>query len=117
MNKDDDYPHLRNLTKRNKENSLNPVPRKQSEPENHKQPSRSKLIISYHLGTTPVAIESNHNNKNFIQENKNKVINKEIPKKSTKKEDLDTAIHKNYGKTPEYLQKYKQDAEDKKEML
>ena len=54
---------------------------------------------------------------NFIQENKNKIQNKEVPLKSTKKEEVDLAIHRNFGKTPEYLQKYKQDAEDKKEFL
>lgn len=57
------------------------------------------------------------NTKNFIEENKNKIQNKEILKKSAKKEEIDSAVHKNFGKTPEYLQKYKKDAEDKKEFL
>ena len=57
------------------------------------------------------------NTKNFIEENKNKIQNKETLKKSSQKEEIDTAVHKNFGKTPEYLQKFKKDAEDKKEFL
>jgi hypothetical protein len=40
LNKDDDYPHLRNLSKRNKEDSLNPVSRNQPKAEIEEPKSR-----------------------------------------------------------------------------
>ena len=39
----------------------------------------------------------------------------DVPIKVIKKEEAESAIHRNFGKTPDYLLKYKQDAEDKKE--
>lgn len=55
--------------------------------------------------------------KNYISENRNKVINNEIPQKLRKIEVKENLVNKkNYGKVPNYLQKYRQDAEDKKEL-
>ncbi len=77
-----------------------------------------KIIIK---GPTPKSNDINHLapriNKNYILDNRNKITSGELPKKSNKKDEIDIGIHKNYGKTPEYLQKYKQDQEDKKENL
>ena len=71
------------------------------------------------LGLKYNSNENNKINKNkiFIQENKNRIHNKEVPLKSTKKDEVEPIVHRNYGKTPEYLQKFKQDADDKKEFL
>jgi hypothetical protein len=43
------------------------------------------------------------------------VTQNEIPSKVMKKDDPKPAIHNNFGKTPEYLLKYKHEAEMKKE--
>ena len=63
------------------------------------------------------------NNKNFVEENKQKVIKGEIPKKihnsnnnnnsNTKSEQNN--FHKEFGKTPKYLKNMKIEAEKKKE--
>jgi hypothetical protein len=53
--------------------------------------------------------------KDHILENKNKIAQNEVPIKVIKKEESDPAIHKNFGKTPDYLVKYKQEAEMKKD--
>jgi len=50
--------------------------------------------------------------KNYIMENKNKV-NEIQPKQQAKAQEPST--HKNFGKVPEYLQKYKTESEEKKE--
>jgi len=69
-------------------------------------------------GPTPKSNEINQlkpkEKKNYILENKTKVTQNEIPSKVAKKEEIETAIHKDFGKTPDYLQKYKQEAEEKK---
>jgi hypothetical protein len=120
-NKDDDFPHLRKLKQSQKEKSLTPMQRNRHEIEVVKNNLEGKRIFKMRIGPTYKANELHlppmKNSKNFIDENKNKIHNKEISKKSTNKEDADKPIHKNFGKTPEYIQKYKQDAEDKKELM
>ena len=60
-----------------------------------------------------------NNNKNFIEENKQKVIKGEIPKKKIPMNNINKSnenpYHKEYGKTPKYLQNMKIEAEKKKE--
>ena len=60
-----------------------------------------------------------NNNKNFIEENKQKVIKGEIPKKKIPINNINKSnenpYHKEYGKTPKYLQNMKIEAEKKKE--
>lgn len=48
-------------------------------------------------------------NHNYIFENKQLVINNKIPKKYICPVEPESAIHKDYGKMPEYLEKYKQE--------
>ena len=59
-----------------------------------------------------------NNNKNFIEENKQKVIKGEIPKKKIPMNNINKSnenpYHKEYGKTPKYLQNMKIEAEKKK---
>jgi hypothetical protein len=45
---------------------------------------------------------------NKLPDNKNIMTTKKL-------EGPETLVHKNFGKTPEYLKKYKQEAENKKE--
>jgi hypothetical protein len=84
------------------------------ENEKHFQNERRSL-----KGPTPKSNEINNlnpkNNKNHILENKLKVTQNEVPIKAVKKEDPQQAIHKDFGKTPDYLLKYKADAEKQKE--
>ncbi len=75
------------------------------------------MILNKILGLKYNSNENINKNKNFIKENKNKIQNKEVPLKLTKKDEVEPVVHRNFGKTPEYLQKFKQDAEDKKEFL
>ena len=60
-----------------------------------------------------------NNNKNFIEENKQKVIKGEIPKKKIPMNNINKSnenpYHKEYGKTPKYLQNMKIEEEKKKE--
>ena len=60
------------------------------------------------------------NNKNFVEENKQKVIKGEIPKKmhinsNTNNKPEQEHFHKEFGKTPKYLKNMKIEAEKKKE--
>ena len=62
-----------------------------------------------------------NNNKNFIEENKQKIIKGEIPKKiknnnNVNKSSEQNPFHKEYGKTPQYLKNMKIEAEKKKEL-
>ena len=62
-----------------------------------------------------------NNNKNFIEENKQKIIKGEIPKKSQTNNNVNKSseqnpFHKEYGKTPQYLKNMKIEAEKKKEL-
>jgi hypothetical protein len=70
-------------------------------------------------GPTPKSNEINNlnpkSNKNYILENRMKVTQNDVPVKAIKKEEPQQAIHKDFGKTPEYLLKYKADAEKQKE--
>jgi len=52
--------------------------------------------------------------KNYIMDNKNKI--QEIQPKQAKSKD-EPSTHKNFGKVPEYLQKYKSEIEEKKEQV
>jgi hypothetical protein len=60
------------------------------------------------------------NNKNFIEENKQKIIKGEIPKKIPVNKSNDKSsqnnFHKDFGKTPQYLKNMKIEAEKKKEL-
>ena len=60
------------------------------------------------------------NNKNFIEENKQKVIKGEIPKKIStnnyNNKSVQNNLHKDFGKTPKYLKNMKIEAEKKKEL-
>lgn len=71
-------------------------------------------------GPTPKATEINallpKIQRNHITDNKVKITHNEIPSKVIKKEEPESAIHKHFGKTPDYLKKYKQEAEEKKLM-
>ena len=61
-----------------------------------------------------------NNNKNFIEENKQKVIKGEIPKKLPVNKSNDKSsqnnFHKDFGKTPQYIKNMKIEAEKKKEL-
>ena len=60
-----------------------------------------------------------NNNKNYIEENKQKVIKGEIPKKvpvNNFNKQVQNPYHKEYGKTPQYLKNMKMEAEKKKEL-
>ena len=60
------------------------------------------------------------NNKNYIEENKQKIIKGEIPLKSginnTFNKSSQNPYHKDYGKTPQYLKNMKLEAERQKEL-
>jgi len=56
--------------------------------------------------------KGNKDKKNYIQDNKNKIH--EIQPKQAKTQEQ-PSTHKNFGKVPEYLQKYKTESEGKKE--
>ena len=56
-----------------------------------------------------------NNNKNYIEENKQKIIKPHINKKNNNKVE-DNPYHKEYGKTPQYLKNMKIEAERKKEI-
>jgi hypothetical protein len=74
-------------------------------------------------GPTPKSTEINslapRMNKNHILENRMKITENKIPPVSSKKgegnSNSNQPIHKEFGKTPEYLQKFKREAEEKKE--
>ena len=55
-------------------------------------------------------------NKNFIEENKQMVINGQIQKKIKNNKSMQNPYHKEYGKTPKYLQNMKIEAEKQKEI-
>ena len=60
-----------------------------------------------------------NNNKNFVEENKQKVIKGNIPKKipvNNFNKSAENPYHKEYGKTPQYLKNMKIKAEKKKEL-
>lgn len=54
--------------------------------------------------------------KNYLKENKQMIHEHKIPNKVKPKEIKEGPIHKNYGKTPEYITKMKIEAEVKKEI-
>ena len=56
-----------------------------------------------------------NNNKNFIEENKQKILKAHINKKNNNKIE-NNPYHKDYGKTPQYLKNMKIEAEKKKEI-
>lgn len=78
---------------------------------------RHKQILK---GPTPKANEINmlepKEKRNYIEQNKSKIIKNEIPLKTKKKEEKEDNLHRNFGKTPEYLQKYRHEAEMKIEV-
>lgn len=122
LHKEEEYPHLQRIVGNNKEKSLTPNIKKQNEILNLDRENRQGIYIIFlvkNLGLKTNLKENNkiNKNKNFLEENKNRIQNKEVPMKSTKKDEVEPVVHRNFGKTPEYLQKYKQDAEDKKEFL
>ena len=55
-------------------------------------------------------------NKNYIEENKQMVSNGQIPKKVRNNTSTEYQFHKEYGKTPRYLQNMKIEAEKQKEI-
>ena len=55
-------------------------------------------------------------NKNFIEENKQMAINGQVPKKVRINKSVQNPFHKEYGKTPRYLQNMKIEAEKQKEI-
>lgn len=55
-------------------------------------------------------------NKNYIEENKQMVINGQIQKKLKSNKSMDNPFHKEYGKTPRYLQNMKIEAKKQKEI-
>lgn len=55
--------------------------------------------------------------KNYIKENKQIIAENKISSKVKPKEEVKPVIHKDYGKTPDYLKKYKEDAEIRKEVM
>lgn len=73
-------------------------------------------------GPTPKADELNsllpRKNVNHIQENKNKIIQEQVPVRSKQEKPTDNfekLNYDNYGKIPDYISKYKQEVEEKKE--
>lgn len=71
-------------------------------------------------GPTPKANEFNtllpKKNVNHIKENKTKITNDQVPNRAKElKKELEPVEHKNYGKVPDYINKFKQEIEDKKE--
>ena len=55
-------------------------------------------------------------NKNYIEENKQMVINGQVQKKIRNNKSMENPFHKEYGKTPRYLQNMKIEAEKQKEI-
>jgi hypothetical protein len=55
--------------------------------------------------------------KNYLLENKKLISEHKIQPKYKPKQDQPQSKHKDYGKTPEYLEKYKKEAEIKKEII
>ena len=55
-------------------------------------------------------------NKNYIEENKQMAINGQVPKKVKINKSVQNPFHKEYGKTPRYLQNMKIEAEKQKEI-
>ena len=55
-------------------------------------------------------------NKNYIEENKQMVTNGQIPKKIRNNKSMENPFHREYGKTPRYLQNMKIEAEKQKEI-
>ena len=55
--------------------------------------------------------------KNYLYENRKIISEHKVQSKVKPKEAEEPAIHKNYGKTPQYLEKYKKEAEMKKEII
>ena len=55
--------------------------------------------------------------KNYLLENKKLISEHKIQPKYKPKQDQTQSKHKDYGKTPEYLEKYKKEAEIKKEII
>jgi hypothetical protein len=55
-------------------------------------------------------------NKNYIEENKQMISNGQIPKKVKNNVSMENYFHKEYGKTPRYLQNMKIEAEKQKEI-
>ena len=55
--------------------------------------------------------------KNYLLENKKLISEHKIQQKYKPKAEQSQAKHKDYGKTPEYLEKYKKEAEIKKELI
>ena len=55
-------------------------------------------------------------NKNYIEENKQMVTNGQIPKKIRNNQSMQNPFHREYGKTPRYLQNMKIEAEKQKEI-
>ena len=63
-----------------------------------------------------------NNNKNYVEENKQKIKKGELPKKISSNNNINNKsneqnpYHKDYGKTPQYLKNMKIEAEKKKEL-
>ena len=55
-------------------------------------------------------------NKNYIEENKQMVTNGQIPKKLKNSKSMENPFHKEYGKTPRYIQNMKIEAEKQREI-
>ena len=55
-------------------------------------------------------------NKNFIEENKQMVINGQVQKRIKNNKSMENPYHKEYGKTPRYLQNMKNEAEKQREI-
>ncbi len=55
-------------------------------------------------------------NKNYIEENKQMVTNGQIPKKLKSNKSMENPFHREYGKTPRYIQNMKIEAEKQKEI-
>ena len=55
--------------------------------------------------------------KNYLLENKKLITEHKIQQKHKPKAEQSQAKHKDYGKTPEYLEKYKKEDEIKKERI
>ena len=55
-------------------------------------------------------------NKNYIEENKQMVINGQIQKKIKNSKSMENPFHKEYGRTPRYIQNMKIEAEKQKEI-
>ena len=55
-------------------------------------------------------------NKNFIEENKQMVINGQVQKRIKNNKSMENPYHKEYGKTPKYLQNMKIEAEKQREI-